>query len=329
MPAPTNKKTWQFAHYIGTPSGSQNLDQANAFVAAKNHMTSYALTPWTVLGSSDGTTGALDAVDRWTSGTVLTGGGGHAWILMEQAGWNGGGQVCWVYVSSGVIQMWSSPRGAFTGGSATVRPTAPDEQNIPNGNDIFGPYVTTGVFVIHSMMSTDGTSTRFFLGANNLMGGSYVWETIDQPTGGINHPVFSSAIVWGAAPNARDFPLCMTSNAGIALLGSNTLTPGSETYSQNGTPISIWNGPNEISGEHQFYDNFLVVVVDRAGNTPSYPRAIYGRIVDLWYTDGTLATGDGFPGDGSKQYICTHVTQGFGIESCIVWPWDGTVLVMG
>lgn len=330
MPLPTLKKTWQFNHYVGTPSGiSPDRDQANQFVAVKNALKSFGSSPWTVVGSSDGTTGALDGVDRWTSGTLIDTNRGHAWIVLEQAGWNGGGQVCWQWNGGAVIWFFSSPLGTFSGGSATARPTATDEQNISINGGLVQPYSgLSGVFTCHTLMSTDGQCTRLFLGANNQFVNSYVWETWDQPTGGIDNNVFSTSAVWHPFLDLRDLPICMTNNAGQAILGaSNSIQVALEGYSQNSIEISGFNGANEISGQFPFWDYTFICSAQRDNAPPLPPRAVYGRVFDMWYTAGNISLGDGFPSNGSKQFM-SFVSNQNGSATTVL-PWDGTVLVMG
>src|SRR5579862_3466554 len=109
---------------------------------------------WTVAGSSDGVTGAMDAVDRWGSTfnfakyVSATSGSPHSWIVYKSPT-SGFGPGCYMLVSlSGTggfnfINVRFS-KSAPTGGSNTTDPTT---------TDACSPYT--------NLQITDGTATPF------------------------------------------------------------------------------------------------------------------------------------------------------------------------
>src|SRR5512146_2064622 len=98
MALPTKTKTWQFkvnqaTKYQGTFAATF---QAVMF-ALKQSLITFALQPWTVVGSSDGATAGLDAVDRWSAANKLVqaaDASAHSWIVLKQTGVAANFQVC-------------------------------------------------------------------------------------------------------------------------------------------------------------------------------------------------------------------------------------------
>lgn len=161
---------------------------------------------WTVVRSSDGTTAntALSGIDRWQSG--LSGakgcGNNNAWIVL-QAPTDGGvtRQVC---IQRGTAdESWRvgySYSGVFTGGTATVAPTATDGKSMIGAPSVAGGSATdgftsgtvtystvfpaAGTHVMNAMARTtapyafwmsayDGFSAMAFLMLDGLISGSY------------------------------------------------------------------------------------------------------------------------------------------------------------
>lgn len=162
---------------------------------------------WTVVRSSDGTTAntALSGVDRWQSGSSGAKGCGNnnAWIVLQAPTDNGvTRQVC---IQRGTADdSWRagySYGGLFTGGTATVAPTATDGKSMIGAPSVTGGsstdgftsstvvYSTTyfpaaGTFVMNAMARTtapyafwmtayDGVNSMAALMLDGLISGSY------------------------------------------------------------------------------------------------------------------------------------------------------------
>lgn len=140
----TQSWAWQFKQILINAAG------ISAFDAVWTDGLSHALPNTTVAGSSDGTTGAMDGVDRWTPGgfdatklVMANEGSAHAWMVLKFTGIcsiaravpgnvvlpaayllinldKGGTANDWLV---SVYASWSG----FTGGNASNRPTAADE----------------------------------------------------------------------------------------------------------------------------------------------------------------------------------------------------------
>lgn len=141
--------------------------------------TRHANSVWTVKGSSDGTTAALDNVDRWSTISNLVfnaSGSAHSWIVLENA--TLGYQVCIdcnQLAATNIGFAATEIATPFTGGSSTTRPTATNEFLMGSNstgaavNFLFISDVTTGNFNwTHYVTADDGQF--FFLVSRTGLG---------------------------------------------------------------------------------------------------------------------------------------------------------------
>lgn len=336
MALPTIKKTWQYFHYVGTPSGIDYATDVEAMMfAVKEQLKSWGSGAWTVVGSGDNTTGALDGNDRLVDVATMYAHPNSNWLLLQNAGF---GQICLVpgNPNSGyTMHYWVSIKSAFSGGNASTRPTAPDEFDLlaNSGANIGSSYggSGTGVFVCHMMQSTDGQCTRLLFGSSLVFNQIYCFETLDMAVPGMTYPKFATTARFTQNSNLRDYPLMFINNAGQIMddPGNQNIQFLLECITQGNDPFTYVNGANEISGEMPLID--MYIGCGRSGNVTSsgHPvqRGFYGKVFDVWFTANTVGTGDGFPSDGSRQLIGCHAPAGS--TTTMVLPWDGTALVMG
>lgn len=94
--------------------------------------TSFALNPYQILGSSDGSTAGMDGVNRLVDSssvvTTATVGAARSWIVAKNPA-TGYSILFHCFKGDGVNtgEVYISCTSGFTGGSTTARPTAPDE----------------------------------------------------------------------------------------------------------------------------------------------------------------------------------------------------------
>jgi hypothetical protein len=189
----TFELTWQESRnnaYV--PSSSTDLGQyvawflkeamiAAAGVTYKDYASANIGSPsggWTVQGSSDGTTGAMDAADRWTTTYTpakivyaAADGSAHSWIVLKSP-WN-------LYV---LISCYGSTQGhqihigasltAYSGGSNTTDPTTSNEMKIASGGTQKNANSQTNTH-LHAWLATNGefmfAASRDGSGFANLM----------------------------------------------------------------------------------------------------------------------------------------------------------------
>lgn len=174
----TIELTWQYdLNHAYAPSSAQDLGQYSVWITKAILMAQVTLKDatgatigspsgaWTCMGSSDGTTGAIDAVDRWTStytpaklvrGTSTTT-GSHSWIVLKSP-WNLYILLSFVDGSSNysawhVGASWS----AYTGGTSTADPTTT--------NEILPESAATGT-ALHVMTTSTNINTHGWLATN-------------------------------------------------------------------------------------------------------------------------------------------------------------------
>lgn len=140
MPVPTSRATWQIPKNIVVPALGETLAIVTLRIIQAALAAAFAQTGGpTVVGSSNGTTAAMDAVNRWATGidpsTLAWGAEGspRSWLLLSMPGVVTGFQVLFVLCnvdvgdgSPGLMQVYTAT-GGFTGGDAHHRPTAADE----------------------------------------------------------------------------------------------------------------------------------------------------------------------------------------------------------
>lgn len=304
MPLPAVKKTWQYAHGSNALSGSQKPDYDATFIIAKNALTAFASSPCTVAGSSNGTTAALDGVDRIVNSAAIVNhapGGAHSWIVLNL----GSGQVLfeWNDVVAILLRISWSPNGLFAGGSTTAAPTASDEKEQQTGQWIGSTTGTGGQYRIHVMRSSDGQNTRVFFCINSLVAGFWCFERAWNPVSGWTLPFCVN--VRRITGNITDtglmtFGVWVGTNAFAAVgpIGDMPLFTTSE-WAPGGTGNSIGNRysiPNELSGEYP------ICPIGLWHDTTVGQRGRHGSIPDMYFTATTPVMGDTYPADGSKQF---------------------------
>jgi hypothetical protein len=308
MPLPAKKKTWQYFHGSNTPSGTQKTDYDNIFIAAKNALLAFALTPCTVAGSSNGTTAAMDGVDRIVNTSSIvnaTAGNPHSWIVINLVGM-GAQFLVDNALGSFDINLKFSPSGLFTGGSTTAAPTATDSLTlIAIGSQWIGQTSGTGgQFRVHVMRSSDGQNTRLFFCINSLCAGFWSFERVSNPAIGWAVPNVAAAVrIQG---NITDTTMLNFSgwifNQRYASQGPVTTMPlvlTSEVMTA-GAPASIGNKlaiPNEISGEYP------LCPVGLWHETTIGQRGRHGSIPDMYFTATGPVMGDTYPASGTKQFV--------------------------
>lgn len=306
MPLPAVAKTWQFSHLSNSLSGVQQTDLDAIFISIKNALIGFGLSPWTVIGSSNGVAAGLDGVDRVTSTIVhANAGSAHSWIVLKQGGSNAQVMFSFLAATASMLIRWS-PAAGFTGGSITADPTATDSPTaLINGfwcGNIGG---TGGQYRTHVQHSTDGQCTRVFICANGLAAGCWVIDKPGNPSTGWAAPVVASFSSIGN--NITDTSLLAVSSwlgqAKFQAFGpasGGTTMPLTITYEEIGSGNS-WVGdafgnPNEISGE------YLFGAVGLFHNTTTGQRGRHGDILDLYFTHQGSVMGDTFPASGTKQF---------------------------
>lgn len=336
MPLPVLDKTWQHTVNVACNSSSTLL------LAAKNALIGFASNPWTVWGSCDGTNippevphyGNGDGIDRWTSPFEVkwsSSGGNHSWMVLKQPGLGTNAAICLdcnygSAMDASYMGIIFFPTGVGTNGSLTARPSAIDEILLLDYSGGSGPYEfygsalsTMGAWTgrVHVMQSTDGECTRVVVTRSGTLGftgatGCWIFDKMKSPAPALTQPV------------------------AVAMCGSNGSLEGGGVYGALNDDIYCW-GPNSSSIAEYYFTTEgagttslgqqITVADDDTGEWPMFSidvasQTLYnrgvkrGRIYDLWWGATAVATGDCYPGDGSRQFVQ------FGD---LIHPWDGSI----
>jgi hypothetical protein len=205
VPTVTALKKWQHKTLVSAV-GDDVGDQKDLEIKIKNQRKTFGHV---VAGSSNGTTGAMDGVDRWPDATGIPNAVSIPWLVLTQPG--SGAQDLIFYGNFG-SSNWGfahSPSGAFTGGSASTVPTATDSAVHSDGT--FALYSNTwhgrddgghaAPLICLLSVSTDLTCCRQFFFFNNHNYGNRMFDIVDDPSAGWAHPNYAVIDKEGVSKN--------------------------------------------------------------------------------------------------------------------------------
>lgn len=328
MAIPTLDKTWQFNVNQVVPQGTGGNTWRRMMRLIKNSLIGFGSSPWTVRGSSNSVSGAMDTTDRWSADTDLVwssaGGVAHSWIVLRQTGIATNYELLIDLTAASSFtnscQRYISPSAGFTGGSNTTRPTATDEIQLPASSQSFGPTSADGTFIIHAMQSTDGQCTYVFLMTLNYVCAILMFFKPKNPVSGWTNP---SAGMWeteniynsSTANDCADASIFQSTTPSLRGRGVSTMDIFLTTEGYNGQTLSTYfTTPNDFNGQYP------MLPVGVASVTTSN-RGRHGQVFDLWAGNfSPIFTGYTYPSDTSRQF-CQ-----FGI---FIVPWNGSIPVTG
>jgi hypothetical protein len=294
---------------------------------------------WTVKGSCSAGTGAMDAVDRWSSFSSVTpratvAAASQGWIVLTNSVTGIDLLIAFQGSSDDICRFSYSPGGLFiVAGTANQQPTAVDEV-VDHG---FGISVisstSSGDRLWSGWASTDGKAFRFALARGGLwIGRSWGVEsytsTMSSPAIGApasNPSLFLSIFNINGIPSASQFG---RTRLIVASVPSSVVAVhlGVKSWPLNGSTslyaISFGAEKAQLQGSL----GYPILPLSFYGNTGGY-RGKIGDAIDQW---AGRSAGDN-PGDTygpSLQFI--NMFGYFGSNGGGgVWPWDGiTVPVM-
>lgn len=334
MGLPTLNKTHQFRPNVAVPAqGSALASNRRILRLIKDALTTTTSwvddtnTPvvpsnmWTVRYSCDSVTAGTvgDGVDRWAADSNLVwanAGSAHSWIVLRQAAINSTFEILisceGISVNGNILTIYKSPSAAFSGGTATARPTAVDEQVVLNNTAWGGAGSIDTSTVFHVMKASDGQLWRIiscvanapntlwiFDKAASLIGGSWANPCVSLAIGSANTNVCSVANIAtaGSAPFA---------GRGVSAM---TLWGTIEAYKSTPSVLnSAQNSPNDLSGTYPFLG--IGLVSETASN-----RGKHGYLIDIWWGLQSVNTGDNYPDAGSPP------NYQFAQFGHLIFPW--------
>ncbi len=316
MALPTKSKTWTISpnNVVYDTSGALQI-MSSLLLAVKNSI--LGMSGVTVKGSCNGTTGAMDAVDRWsTIANVQTRASSttaaQSWIVLDLANM-GGAELLISYWGSGATTaaIYFSPGGNYTlAGTSTHKPTATDEVTI----SISTALITTGNHLWTTWLTSDGSALWFAFAA----GGT--WRTcigLQLVTSRVTAGTFSPAAVgiklnsssWAISTWSSPFAFCRLDPGGGAVnIDGYFGIEGAKT----GIAATLYPGFPELQGAPHI---FPVSVWSET----STARGAVCWLTDVWAGNTDARDGDFYP---------NAVTRSFVQLGDFILPWGGTPILM-
>lgn len=322
MPLPVKQRTWiidpnnriLFTSLVQTMR--EYLFQIKEFLK---------LNGYTVRGSSDGTTGAMDLADRWVTaanaGTRATvAGAPQSWIVLRDGS---GVDILLTYqgASDDIARFSFSASQLFVAaGTPTHQPTATDERVITSAVTVIGS-TASGDRLWNGWVDSTFKLCRFaVIRAQTLVGLVWGVEEVDSAvTGGSTW----TPPVWGFSLSATTNHMPNGSTAGIAkpIVASVAQSPAVQLGAENiGGSSTIYThisgGKPDLQGGIGFPLFPLVIGSNTAGSAGKL-----GNLYDWWIG----RTAGEFVGDiyGDLEFIHICTVQGTATATAGVWPWDG------
>ena len=284
-------------------------------------------------GSSNGTTGAMDGVNRCTSATgfavrATTTTAAQSWIVITAAN---GAQTLFTFTgaSDDQCRITGSPGGLFVvAGTPTFAPTAIDEVPMTSGVTIIGT-TASGNRVYNVQIDSAHNGWRSFIFSAGVMCGPLLFAELFDPAF-IVGPGATCAVPtwWGcAATSAVQATSFFTGFSLNQIGGSTRIIVGGITRivnmsaSAKGTSGSFSlenNAPQELNGSL-----FTLRTVGLHSATTN-ARGDVGLRFDWLYSHEYKACGET---DSSKNWVFINGNSTAGLNPGIVWTWDGSSTV--
>lgn len=186
---PTPTKTYQIAQDIVVPLPATFAEQRGGWlVAIKDALCGFALSPYTVSWSTNGTVdGSSDNVTTAADVVAANPGDPHTSIVLDRAD---GAQYCLSLesaASSSSLSILFSESGGFTGGTTTDRPTAPDEVEMNTLRQFTTPWVLMRA-AVHVIHSTDGLVSYAIVHGRGMVQAIWILGRASDPVTGWDEP---------------------------------------------------------------------------------------------------------------------------------------------
>jgi hypothetical protein len=324
-------KTWYADANVATTDTSTLANaQKNAIWLIKAMLTGQVGTVtqglWTVVGSSDGTTAALDGVDRWGATfnaaklVNATGAVAHSWIVLQSPAALGHYVLLSLNVAASRDIAWTFSPVAFTGGSITVDPasTKPISMTSAASSANLAVHKCSRVTDVDGnfwlFVGQTGTGkVQFLLGLQKLMDFHAsdtnpvvaCWQ-FDESTG---DTIARSSGVWNSASVSATSPAfrARSANSGAASVELAALVPSfAGSFPFNSTEIATTDAAD---GSYGYFPTYVYAM------TASH-KSIRGRLPDVGTAPASTGTGVVSPASGPLTNVCVGGSW---------FPWAGSV----
>lgn len=321
MTTPITVKTWNISPCNRIPFVSLLGTMGAYLLGVKNWLVSHG---YTVKGSCNGTTGAMDAVDRWvTAADVATratiAGAAQSWIVLTDAN---GANTLFAYqgASDDVARISFSPLGDFVAaGTPAQQPTAVGERVIASGLSLI-TNTASGDRLWSGWVTSDSKMFRMAIARAGVWAGRHVG--VELFTSIAVSPMTLSPAVWGFVID----PAASTVGNGTTVGVTRPIVSGSGVAADMKFGIETFGNSSTL---------FTTVKPEAQGATgyPAFPLSIgssttgargkFGDLIDAWQGRTTGAS------DGDTYVSATFIAMGgYNGSGSGMWPWDGSTPVM-
>lgn len=294
-------------------AGTDDLSNAAMMSSIVSRLLALASGAPTCRGSSNGIgTGALDGVNRF--GTVWAASGNHGWIVLDF----GIGELCIDLLAGStsthlITAVWS-PSAGFTGGSATARPTATDEQVLISGGAWGGNNGADVQQVFHIIHASDGSYTRVYICRGGVVSGVLRIETVKNPRGSW---ATNQIAAWVGSAGSTPQATVAIWNGGAQFKGATTgmaATYGLTGEAYNGQLVGqAWGSQNTLDSA---WDVGSIGVFSATATK----QGRHGEIYDCWWVPSGLTDGDTMANNGASP-ASSH--RDFAVFGDFLEPWTG------
>ncbi len=326
MALPTVTKSWQFAvnqsFSDGTLATTRTMIRAikNQLIGAGGltwtDSTGTTTTPtgnWTVIGSSNGVTAGIDAVDRWAAdGDLLfnTAGSAHSWIILQQTGISATFQMLIALDNTSFYNATISvSHTAYSGGSATANPTSANAVTLASGAN-WGPSSSAATTRVHVMRTTDGSCNRIIFHRNGWVAGMLLVDALGNVQTGLAQSYIALGLGTSTAAPGSNTPTATVLSTTAAWNGFYT-TPlvafAGSLSSGNGPACMLLGGASAFNSDAGIFGIFMNC--QTAGQ-----RGPMGALVDGWFGLSQNSNVTTHPDTGTLKQFCQH--------GLFVTPWN-------
>ena len=274
---------------------------------------------YTVRGSSDGTTGAMDLVDRWATFANVTtrataAAAVQSWIVLRDGN---GVDILLTYqgASDDIARISFSPGQLFVAaGTPTHQPPATAEQVVSSAVTLIGVSATVDRLWF-GWVSSDFKMCRFAIARSGVWLGRS-WG-IEEVTPQVVSPAVFTPSVWGFAMTIGTAYFSTASGVARAVISGTPFSCvvgfGIEVLGNNVVNAST------IKPEVQGGAGYLFHPLSVWSNTTSC-RGKLGNVIDWW--GGRTDAEHGSLYGGAKQFIAVASAPSVAGAGS-VWPWNG------
>lgn len=323
MSLPTKQKTWTIAACNRITFSSLNDTMATFLYGVATFLVAHG---YAVKGSCDGTTGAMDGVNRWaTKANAVTrgaaSGNAQSWIALTDAS---GCNVLIAYqgASDDVARVSFSPAGLFVAaGTPANQPTATDEQVIVTGTTLINATASADR-LWSAWVSSDSKMFRVAIARSGVFVGG-VWGVELYSSIAVS-PAVTNPAVFGWFQGVASLNVITSWNAVYAAnsrggVGKVAVSSVGINITIGGTAESV--GAVAIAGitpELQGSGGPIIQSLGLASGTAG-ARGKLGNRIDAWFSNDTQADGAVTTG---KDFIL--LTGSGSTGQGLLLPWDSS-----